>query len=238
MSRFAGKVALVTGAASGIGAATAALFRAEGAHVVGVDVNAADGVLNGDVTDPASVEQFVGEAIERHGGIDVVANVAGVVRMVHVAELTLQEWQRHLDVNLTGPFLVSQAALPSLRERRGCIVNVASIAGLKGQPYSVAYSAAKGGLVLITKSLALELAASGVRVNAVCPSSVLTPMIDAVAHTMPDGLDRNLMRRLVPLNDGWWVQPEEVAESIAYLASDAARSITGTTLVIDGGTQS
>jgi NAD(P)-dependent dehydrogenase (short-subunit alcohol dehydrogenase family) len=238
MSRFAGKVALVTGAASGIGAATAALFRAEGAHVVGVDVNAADGVLNGDVTDPASVEQFVGEAIERHGGIDVVANVAGVVRMVHVAELTLQEWQRHLDVNLTGPFLVSQAALPSLRERRGCIVNVASIAGLKGQPYSVAYSAAKGGLVLFTKSLALELAASGVRVNAVCPSSVLTPMIESVAQTMPEGVDRRLMARLMPLNDQWWVQPAEVAEAIAYLASDAARSITGTTLVIDGGTQS
>jgi NAD(P)-dependent dehydrogenase (short-subunit alcohol dehydrogenase family) len=238
MSRFAGKVALVTGAASGIGAATAALFRAEGAHVVGVDVNAADGVLNGDVTDPASVEQFVGEAIERHGGIDVVANVAGIVRMVHVAELTLQEWQRHLDVNLTGPFLVSQAALPSLRERRGCIVNVASIAGLKGQPYSVAYSAAKGGLVLFTKSLALELAASGVRVNAVCPSSVLTPMIESVAQTMPEGVDRRLMARLMPLNDQWWVQPAEVAEAIAYLASDAARSITGTTLVIDGGTQS
>jgi NAD(P)-dependent dehydrogenase (short-subunit alcohol dehydrogenase family) len=238
MSRFAGKVALVTGAASGIGAATAALFRAEGAHVVGVDVNAADGVLNGDVTDPASVEQFVGEAIERHGGIDVVANVAGIVRMVHVAELTLQEWQRHLDVNLTGPFLVSQAALPSLRERRGCIVNVASIAGLKGQPYSVAYSAAKGGLVLFTKSLALELAASGVRVNAVCPSSVLTPMIESVAQSMPEGVDRRLMARLMPLNDQWWVQPAEVAEAIAYLASDAARSITGTTLVIDGGTQS
>jgi NAD(P)-dependent dehydrogenase (short-subunit alcohol dehydrogenase family) len=237
--RFEGKVALVTGAASGIGAATAALFAAEGAHVVGVDVNG-DGadVLKGDVSDPESVRAVVAEALDRHGGIDVVANVAGIVRMVHVAELSLAEWQRHLDVNLTGPFLVSQAALPSLRERKGCIVNVASIAGLKGQPYSVAYSASKGGLVLFTKSLALELAASGVRVNAVCPSSVLTPMIDAVAQTMPEGLDRKLMERLMPLNDGWWVTAQEVAEAIAYLASDAARSITGTTLVIDGGTQS
>jgi NAD(P)-dependent dehydrogenase (short-subunit alcohol dehydrogenase family) len=237
--RFEGKVALVTGAASGIGAATAALFAAEGAQVVGVDVNG-DGadVLKGDVSDPESVRQFVAAAIDRHGGIDVVANVAGIVRMVHVAELSLAEWQRHLDVNLTGPFLVTQAALPSLRERKGCIVNVASIAGLKGQPYSVAYSASKGGLVLFTKSLALELAASGVRVNAVCPSSVLTPMIDAVAQTMPEGLDGKLMARLMPLNDGWWVTAEEVAEAIAYLASDAARSITGTTLVIDGGTQS
>jgi NAD(P)-dependent dehydrogenase (short-subunit alcohol dehydrogenase family) len=238
MNRFTGKVVLVTGAASGIGAATAALFAAEGAEVVGVDVNAADGILQGDVSDPASVQQFVDAAVERHGGIDVVANVAGIVRLVHVAELTLQEWQRHLDVNLTGPFLVSQAALPSLLQRRGCIVNVASIAGLKGQPYSVAYSASKGGLVLFTKSLALELAGHGVRVNAVCPSSVLTPMVEAVAQTMPDGLDRNLMTRLMPLNDGWWVKPEEVAEAIAYLASDAARSVTGTTLVIDGGTQS
>ena len=235
--RFVGKVALVTGAASGIGAATAALFRNEGADVVAVDVVAADDVLHGDVSDPDSVRSFVTAAIDRYGGIDVVANIAGIVRFAHVEDITLDDWHKHLAVNLTGPFLVSQAALPSLIERRGCIVNVASIAGLRGQAYTAAYSASKGGLVLLTKSMALELATRGVRVNAVCPSSVLTPMIQGVAPTIPDDADPKLMARLMSVNEGW-VTPAEIAESIAYLASDSARSITGTTLVIDGGTQS
>ena len=237
MKRFDGKVALVTGAASGIGAATAALFRDEGAEVVAVDVAAADGVVHGDVTDPDSVRSFVSAAIEQYGGIDVVANVAGIVRFAHVEDVALDDWQQHLAVNLTGPFLVSQAALPSLIERHGCIVNVASIAGLRGQAYTTAYAASKGGVVLLTKSMALELATRGVRVNAVCPSSVLTPMIEGVAPTIPTDAEPKLMARLMSVNEGW-VTPAEIAESIAYLASPSARSITGTTLVIDGGTQS
>jgi NAD(P)-dependent dehydrogenase (short-subunit alcohol dehydrogenase family) len=237
VKRFDGKVALITGAASGIGAATAALFRDEGADVVAVDVAAADGVLHGDVTDPQSVRSFVDAAIKKYGGIDVVANVAGIVRFAHVEDVALEDWQQHLAVNLTGPFLVSQAALPSLIERRGCIVNVASIAGLRGQAYTAAYAASKGGLVLLTKSMALELATRGVRVNAVCPSSVLTSMIEGVAPTIPDDADPKLMARLMSVNEGW-VTPAEIAESIAYLSSRSARSITGTTLVIDGGTHS
>jgi len=236
--RFEGKVALVTGAASGIGAATAQLFRDEGAHVVGVDVNG-DGtdVLKGDVTDPTSVRAFVDEAIARHGGIDIVANVAGMVRFSHVEDTTLDDWNDHVAVNLTGPFLVSQAALPSLLERKGCIVNVASIAGLRGQAYTAAYCASKGGLVVLTKSMGLELAGRGVRVNAVCPSSVMTPLVKGVAKTMPRDLDEKLMARLMAPN-GLWVEPAEIAEAIAYLSSDAARNITGTTLLIDGGTWS
>jgi NAD(P)-dependent dehydrogenase (short-subunit alcohol dehydrogenase family) len=237
VSRFAGKVVLVTGAASGIGAATATMFREGGADVVGVDLSAADDVIAGDVTDPESVRSFVAEAVKRHGGIDVVANVAGIVRFAHVEDVTLDDWQQQLAVNLTGPFLVSQAALPSLVERRGCIVNVASIAGLRGQAYTAAYCASKGGLVMLTKSMALEFATRGVRVNAVCPSSVLTPMIQGVAPTIPADAEPKLMARLMAVNEGW-VAPEEIAESIAYLASHAARSITGTTLLIDGGTQS
>jgi meso-butanediol dehydrogenase/(S,S)-butanediol dehydrogenase/diacetyl reductase len=238
VSRFHDKVVLVTGAASGIGAATAALFAAEGAKVVGVDITG-DGadVLHGDVTDPSSVEAFVGETIARHGGIDVLANVAGMVRFSHVEDTTLDDWQQHLAVNLTGPFLVSQAALPSLLERKGCIVNVASIAGLRGQAYTAAYCASKGGLVLLTKSMGLELASRGVRVNAVCPSSVMTPLVRGVAESMPHDLDQKLMARLMSPNDQW-VTPEEIAEAIAYLSSPAARNITGTTLLVDGGTQS
>jgi meso-butanediol dehydrogenase / (S,S)-butanediol dehydrogenase / diacetyl reductase len=238
VSRFQDKVVLVTGAASGIGAATAALFAAEGAAVVGVDITG-DGsdILRGDVTDPASVEEFVGAAIARHGGIDVLANVAGMVRFSHVEDTTLDDWHQHLAVNLTGPFMVSQAALPSLLERKGCIVNVASIAGLRGQAYTAAYCASKGGLVLLTKSMGLELASRGVRVNAVCPSSVMTPLVRGVAESMPHDVDQKLMARLMSANDHW-VTPEEIAEAIAYLASPAARNITGTTLLIDSGTQS
>lgn len=238
MSRFDDKVVLVTGAASGIGAATASLFRDEGAHVIGVDLSG-DGVdvLKGDVTDPASVQAFVDEAIARHGGIDVVANVAGMVRFSHVEDTTLDDWNDHVAVNLTGPWLVSQAALPSLLERKGCIVNVASIAGLRGQPYTAAYCASKGGLVVLTKSMGLELASRGVRVNAVCPSSVMTPLIGGVAKTIPQDADAKLMDRLMAPN-GQWVEPDEIAEAIAYLASPAARNITATTLLIDGGTWS
>jgi len=238
MTRFADRVVLVTGAASGIGAVTAQRFAAEGARVVGVDL-AGDGeqVLCGDVTDPDSVRSFVQATIDRHGGIDVLANVAGMVRFSHVEETTLDDWQQHLAVNLTGPFLVSQAALPSLIERQGCIVNVASIAGLKGQAYTAAYCAAKGGLVLLTKSMALELASRGVRVNAVCPSGVDTPLIAGVAATIPSDVEPALLERLSSVLPGF-VDPVEIAEAIAYLASGAARSITGTTLTIDGGTQS
>jgi NAD(P)-dependent dehydrogenase (short-subunit alcohol dehydrogenase family) len=236
--RFEGKVVLVTGAASGIGAATAQLFRDEGAHVVGVDLHG-DGadVRKGDVTDPESVRAFVADAIAHHGGIDVVANVAGMVRFSHVEDTTLEDWNDHVAVNLTGPFLVSQAALPSLLERKGCIVNVASIAGLRGQAYTAAYCASKGGLVLLTKSMGLELASRGVRVNAICPSSVMTPLVQGVAESMPQDLDPALQARLMAPN-GKWVKPEEIAEAIAYLSSPAARNITATTLLIDGGTWS
>jgi NAD(P)-dependent dehydrogenase (short-subunit alcohol dehydrogenase family) len=159
------------------------------------------------------------------------------VRFSHVEQTTLDDWNEHVAVNLTGPFLVSQAALPSLLERKGCIVNVASIAGLRGQAYTAAYCASKGGLVLLTKSMGLELASRGVRVNAVCPSSVLTPLVKGVAKSMPQDLDEKLMARLMAPN-GLWVEPAEIAEAIAYLASPAARNITATTLLVDGATWS
>ncbi|TAL24076.1 MAG: SDR family NAD(P)-dependent oxidoreductase, partial [Frankiales bacterium] len=133
--RFEGKVALVTGAASGIGAATAALLAQEGATVVGLDVQDAEGVRRCDVANRDQVRDAVAAVVAEHGGIDVLANVAGLVRFGRFEDLTQADWQLQLDVNLTGPFNTIQEAMPSLVERRGCIVNVGSIAGLKGQAY-------------------------------------------------------------------------------------------------------
>ncbi|MCW2600225.1 MAG: hypothetical protein JWM02_2054 [Frankiales bacterium] len=228
--RFDGKRVLVTGAASGVGKATASLFAEEGATVVGLDVQEAPGVQQCDLTDSDTVRGLVAE----NGPFDVVLNVAGIVRLDHVADLTLGSWQRQLDVNLTAPFVVSQAALPGLLERKGNIVNVASVAGLRGQAYSAAYCASKAGLVMLTKSMALELYQTGVRVNCVCPGGVDTPLIAGVATAMPTDLDPKLMARLdnvIPR----FSDPLEIAEAIAYLASDTARSVTGSALVIDGG---
>ncbi len=222
---------LVTGAASGVGRATASLFADEGATVVGVDVTPAAGVLQCDLTDSERVRGLVVD----HGPFDVVLNVAGVVRLEHLADVTLDSWQRQLDVNLTAPFVVSQAALPGLIERKGNIVNVASVAGLRGQAYSAAYCASKAGLVMLTKSMALELYQTGVRVNCVCPGGVDTPLVAGVANNLPENLDPKLMERLYNVLPPGFSQPEEIAEAIAYLASDAARSVTGTALAIDGG---
>lgn len=229
--RFAGKRVLVTGAASGIGKATAELFAREGASVVGLDIADAPGILRCDVTDPDQARA----AVLACGPLDVVANVAGMVRLSHVADVDLADWQRQLDLNLTAPFVIIQAALPSLLERGGNVVNVASVAGLKGQAYSAAYCASKAGLVMLTKSLALEFSKRGVRVNCVCPGGVDTPLVGGVAATLPADLDWSLMARLDNVIPGF-SQPGEIAEAIAYLASDAARSITGSALVIDAGT--
>lgn len=232
--RFEGKVALVTGAASGIGAATASLLAAEGAAVVRLDVQDGEGVRHCDVSDRAQVRTAVAEAVAEHGGIDVLANVAGLVRFGRFEDMTLADWQLQLDVNLSGPFHLSQEALPSLLERKGCIVNVGSIAGLKGQAYQVGYGASKAALINLTKGMAVEFASRGVRVNCVCPGTVLTPLIMKVGETLPSDVDPALMARLNGVMPGL-IDPSEVAEAIAYLASDAARSVTGTALVVDLG---
>ena len=234
---FTGKTAFITGAASGIGAATAELFTKEGANVYAVDVTEADGVARCDVSDPAQVQAAVSAAVAQYGGLDIVANVAGVMTFMPIADVTQELWQRHLAVNLTGPFLVSQAALPHLLASQGCIVNVASNAGIEGQAYNSAYCASKGGLVMLTKAMAVELSKQMVRVNAICPAAVNTPMINAAADSIPVDADKKLMARLNPLMPRF-AAPTEIAEAIAYLASDAAAAITGTTLVMDTGIQS
>lgn len=232
------RVAFVTGVASGIGFAVAERLRDDGARVVGLDLRPTgpDGVevVAGDVTDRADVEAAVARAVDVHGRLDVVANVAGVPQFGRLDDLDDDEWQRSLDVNLTGPFMVCRAALPHLRATAGCIVNVASVAGLEGQAYTAAYCASKGGLVMLTRALAVELAVDGVRVNCVCPAAVDTPLLGEVAPRIPADADPRLMERLQMLMPGL-VSSAEVAAAVAYLASGDAAMITGQALALDGG---
>ena len=245
LHRFTDRVALITGAGSGIGRATALRLAAEGATVVGVDVNE-DGLVEtvasiidaggsatahpADVTDPAACRNAVEATVEVHGRLDVLANIAGVVRLGHAVDLSEEDWQLVQDVNLSGPWFLMQAALPHLEATGGNVVNLSSAAGVTGQAYTAAYCASKGGLVLLTKALAVEFAHRGIRFNAVCPGMVNTPLND---FDMVDGLESNLMAKLFPLVAG--AEPGEIATLVAYLASDEARYVTGAAISIDGG---
>jgi NAD(P)-dependent dehydrogenase (short-subunit alcohol dehydrogenase family) len=231
VGRLAGRVALVAGAAGGIGGAIVRRLTEEGASVVGADLLPRDDIIRCDVTDPASCDTAVATALEVHGRLDVLANAAGIGAARTITDVSLEEWRRIIDVNLTGTFLLSQRAVPALRETQGAIVNVASVAGLRATPYNAAYCASKGGVIMLTKSMAIELASAGVRVNAVCPSSVDTPFLRG--FEIPDGADPGLFARAAsPM--GRILEPAEVAAAVAYLASDDAATVSGTTLVIDG----
>jgi meso-butanediol dehydrogenase/(S,S)-butanediol dehydrogenase/diacetyl reductase len=222
--------ALVTGAASGIGAAVARRLQADGFDVVGVDRTPADGVRHGDVTSTADLEAIVAD-LDR---LDVVANVAGIPQFGRAETITDEEWDRVLAVDLTGPFKVVRATLPLLRASRGCIVNLASVAGIQGQAYTAAYSAAKGGLVMLTKALAVELAPDGVRVNCVCPGGVDTPLLQQVRF--PADADRGLLDRLTgPLAGAALATADQVADAVAWLVSPGAAGVTGIAVPMDGG---
>lgn len=236
------RVVVITGAASGIGHATAELFRDRGDHVYGLDV--ADTVPEGitylacDVSSKAAVDEAIATVGRERGRIDLLANVAGIVQFGHADQITEAEWDRVNAVDLKGPFFLIQAALPLLRVgldgTKGCVVNVSSVAGNASQPYSAAYSAAKGGLTMLTKALAVELSPESIRVNAICPGTVDTPLVQAVAESFPPDLDPRVADRLLPLLPGPAIAPAEIAEAIAFLASPAARMITGAVLAIDG----
>jgi meso-butanediol dehydrogenase / (S,S)-butanediol dehydrogenase / diacetyl reductase len=232
------RVVVVTGAASGIGYATAELFRDLGDLVYGLDIvgTVPEGVtyVECNVADKASVDAAIARCAE-HGRIDVLANVAGVVQFGRFDEITEADWDRVHAVDLKGPFLTMQAALPHLRACRGNIVNVSSVAGNKPQGYTTAYSAAKGGLTMLTRSLALELAPERIRVNAVCPGTVDTPIVSQVAEIYPDDLDPRVADRLMMMMPGRAISPAELGSAIVYLASREARMITGAVLAFDGG---
>lgn len=231
MGRFDGRVALVSGAASGIGAAVASRLSEEGATVVGCDIDEGDGVIICDVRSEDSCASAVAVVLQRHGRLDVLANVAGIGLARSIDALQPDEWRKIIDVNLTGTFLLSRSALAALLESKGVIVNMGSVAGLRATPYNAAYCASKGGVIMLTKSMAIELAKAGVRVNAVCPASVDTPFLRG--FEIPEDADLSLFARAAsPM--GRLIEPAEVAAAVAYLASDEAATISGTTLVIDG----
>jgi NAD(P)-dependent dehydrogenase (short-subunit alcohol dehydrogenase family) len=228
-----GRVALVTGGASGIGAATVDLLRARGAHVVAADIQAGDGVERLDVTDETAVDALVDDVVRRHGRLDLAANVAGTSGVyAPVADASTADWRATMAVNLDGVFFCVRAELRAMRAAgRGSIVNVASSAGRMGVPGLAAYSASKHGVLGLTKSAALEVAADGIRVNAVCPGSIRTPMLRGFVGGDEDLLER--MGRRAPM--GRLGEPVEIAEAIVWLLSDAAGFVTGNALSPDGG---
>lgn len=246
MNRFDEKVALVSGAASGIGRATAARLLTEGARIFAVDVDA-DGLASlasevgvaaerlatsrCDVSAPQDVTSAVSGVVDRFGRLDVLCNVAGILRFDHTHELSLEDWNRVLAVNLTGTFLMCQTALPHLLEAKGSIVNLSSTAALGAHPWTAAYSASKGGIYALTMCLALEYGKQGLRVNCLCPGAIKTPM--RKAFRLPEGADPKLLDWIMPLSG--FGEPEECAAAIAFLASSEATHIQGTALRIDGG---
>jgi meso-butanediol dehydrogenase/(S,S)-butanediol dehydrogenase/diacetyl reductase len=233
------RVVVITGAASGIGYATAELFRDLGDTVFGLDIQPTvpEGVtyVECNVADRASVDAAVATATAGRGRIDVLANVAGIVQFGRFEQITDAEWDRVHAVDLKGPFMLMQAAMPHLRACGGNIVNVSSVAGNVAQPYATAYAAAKGGLTMLTKALALELSPDNIRVNAICPGTVDTPIVSHVASIFPPDLDPRVADRLMMMLPGRAISPAEIGSAIVYLASKDARMITGTVLAFDGG---
>ena len=233
------RVIVLTGAASGIGYATAELFRDLGDLVFGLDISPTvpGGVtyVECDVADRGSVDAAIATCVAEHGRIDVLANIAGIVQFGRFEGISGDEWDRVHAVDLKGPFMMMQAAMPYLKACGGNIVNVSSVAGNKAQPYTTAYAAAKGGLTMMTRALALELSPDGIRVNAVCPGSVDTPIIAEVANKFPADLDPRATDRLMAMLPGPSITPAELGSSIVYLASKEARMITGSILAFDGG---
>jgi NAD(P)-dependent dehydrogenase (short-subunit alcohol dehydrogenase family) len=230
--RFSGKRVFLTGGASGIGAATVALLESRGATVVVADIRAGDGITPVDVTDEAAVDGLVAGIVAEHGRLDLAANVAGTSGTYgEVADSTTEVWRHTMAVNLDAVYFCVRAELRAMRAAGGgSIVNVASSAGRMGVPGLAAYSASKHGVIGLTKSAALEEARRGIRVNAVLPGSVRTPMLQAFAG---DEATLEKMGRRAPM--GRLAEPVEIAEAVVWLLSDASGFVTGNCLAPDGG---
>lgn len=238
--RFQDRVAVITGGGSGIGAATARLLAREGAKVVVIDLalEAAQAVaqetggiaLAADVADRIALEDVIAQVVASHGRIDILVNNAGIGCFGKTPDLAPETWERVIAIDLNAVFYACRAAIPHMTGGKAAIVNTASISGLAGDYCFTAYNAAKAGVINYTRSLAVDHAREGIRVNALCPGLIATPLT-AGAATMP-GLEA-AWHDTIPM--GRAGTPEEMAEVIAFLASDAASYVTGTIMVADGG---
>ena len=237
MARLQGKIAIVTGAASGIGRATANLFRSEGATVVGAD--AAEGAdVRMDAGDESQVHELAQQVAREHGGLDVFFANAGISGgWATISEQTAEDWSEILRVNLIGPFLAIKHAAPLLKLRGGgSIVCTASVAGLRSGAGGAAYSASKAGVINLVKTAAQQLSGSGIRVNAICPGLIETGMTKPMYDLARQRGQESRIGELNPLRRGG--EPEEIARAALFLASDESSYVNGTTLVVDGGLSS
>jgi len=241
------KVAIITGAASGIGLAAARRFVAEGAKVVVADVQDASRevgemtkqggealFVQADVSSEAQVDRLIERTVAAYGRLDVLVNCAGVELSKKITDTSEAEWDRLMSVNLKGVFLCSKAAIPVMQRNGGVIVNVASELGLVGGSEIAAYCASKGGVVQLTKAMAIDHAADGIRVNCVCPGPVSTPLLEAImgASSDPEGERRRIAEKTLLKRLG---RPEEIANVILFLASEESSYLTGSVVAADGG---
>jgi NAD(P)-dependent dehydrogenase (short-subunit alcohol dehydrogenase family) len=243
--RLPGKVAVITGAKSGIGLATARLFAAEGASVVLADIKDASeeaaairvhcAAVSVDVANGRSVQELFDHTLEKFGRLDVLVNNAGVELAKRVTETDEAEWDRLMSVNLRGVFLCSKAAVLAMRRSGGgVIVNVASELGVVGGSDIAAYCASKGGVVQLTKAMAVDHAGENVRVNCICPGPVATPLLQAIIGTASDPVaeERSIMSKTLLKR---FAQPEEIASAVLFLASEESSYMTGSIVAVDGG---
>ncbi|MBT87371.1 MAG: short-chain dehydrogenase [Gammaproteobacteria bacterium] len=245
MTRFKNKIAVVTGAASGIGKSTAIRLDSEGATLIIVDINEnqlkeTEKLLSNknssakilDIANINDIKSFFQTLKKDYKKLDCLINVAGILRFDNSHEVQIDDWNKIIDVNLTGTFFMCNQALPMLLESKGSIVNVSSSAALGSHAWTAAYSASKGGISAFSKTLAVEYGIKGINVNCVCPASVTTPMSTKV--NLPKDIDDRLLTKIMPI-DGVNRSPDDIASTIAFLASDDAIHINGINLRVDGG---
>jgi NAD(P)-dependent dehydrogenase (short-subunit alcohol dehydrogenase family) len=233
--RLEGKIAIVTGAASGIGKATAALFRAEGATVIAADRAEAEGVAAADAGSEADVRALVERAVAEHGGLDVFFANAGISGgLPSIFEQSPEDWQEILRVNLIGPFLAVKHAAPTMKTRGGgSIICTASVAGIRAGAGGPAYSASKAGVINLVKVAATQLAGANIRVNAICPGLIETGMTQGIYENARAAGREEMIGQLNPLKRGG--EPDEIARAALFLASDDSSYVNGHALVVDGG---